>query len=154
MQSQRGEVLDRALVRELKADVGGLDLRDRQLPAARLAHRILGAMLEGTLRNLGQILVRGQEVVLQAQPPLPARLEVDRDAERAVGIGKPGSLGRSPDQATADEVPVLVTGLEAVGADPPGVEVCPPLPGSVAHLEQVGEVALQRDLQEHRDGRA
>ena len=155
MKAQRREVLDRPFIGELEADVRGVELRHRQLPAARLAHRIFRCLSKGALRRkLGQVFVRGQQVVLQAQSPFVARLQVDRDAQRPIGVGEARGLRRSPDQASPDEILVLIAGFEAVGTDPPRVQIGPSLPRSVADLEQVGEVAFERDLEQHRDRRA
>ena len=150
VEAQRGKVFDRALIGELEAEVRGFDLRDRQLPAARLEHRVrLLRMERAALREGGTVIVRGQKVVLEADAPFLARHKVDRDAQRAVRVRHARFLFQCADQAAADEVGVLIARLEAVRAEPPSVEVSPALPGAIADLEQVGEVALQRDLDQH-----
>ena len=98
--------------------------------------------------------VRGQQVVLQADAPLLAGHEIDRDAQRAVGVRHTRGLGERADQAPPDEILVLVARFEAVWSQPPRVEVGASLPGPIPDLEEVGEVALERDLEEHRHRRA
>ena len=151
MEAQRREVLDRALIRKLQPDVGGLDLRDGLLPAARVAQRVPVARLEHAAgRHLGDLLVGGEQVVLQADLPLLARGQVRGDAQRYVCVRHAARGSERPDQTAADKIVVLVTRLEAGRAHPPRVQVGASLPRAVADLEQVREVTLECDLEEHR----
>ena len=155
MQAQRREVFDGALVREPQADVRRLDLRDRRLPGSRLAHRVLLPRIEcAPHRQLGQVVVGGEEVVLQAELPLLAWDQVGRDAQRAVRVRDARARGERAHEAPADEVLVLIARLQARRPHPPRVQVRPPLPRAEPHLEQVGEVALERYLEQDRDGRS
>src|SRR5256885_1024273 len=132
MQAERGEVFDRPLIRELEPDVRRLDGRNGHLPAARDSHGIFLARIEGAaVGEWGDLVVRREEVVLEAKPPLLSRHEIGWDAERSVRVRDAPDLVQRADQAAADEILVLIAALETVGPQPPRVEVGAPLPRAI-----------------------
>ena len=82
VEAQGRQVVDRALVSELQPDISWFDTGNRPLPVQRVLLMLVAllAVERARLRQLGVLLFVGEEVVLQAQAPRVARLEVDGKA--------------------------------------------------------------------------
>src|SRR6202011_4198554 len=140
MQSQRGEVVDRALVGELQADVGRLDTGHGSLPIqlVLLMLVLIHIVERAALGQVGTSVIAGEKVVLQAEAPLGAGAEVDRETQGAIRIGDAGPVAERPYNATEDDIRALVAGLQLLGRVPHGLELGPPLPLPPAALEEGG----------------